>query len=86
MKPDHLLRAILPEVLIDNFDIDRFEKTDSRFDIWLDEKKTIAGAVLKGKHSACRVWLWWGAIVVWVKGAVSFWGRSLADMRVESCR
>ena len=39
MKPDHLLRAILPEVLIDNFDIDRFEKTDSRFDIWLDEKK-----------------------------------------------
>ena len=39
MKPDHLLRAILPEVLIDNFDIARFEKTDSRFDIWLDEKK-----------------------------------------------
>ena len=26
MKPDKLLRAILPEVLIDNFDIDRFEK------------------------------------------------------------
>lgn len=39
MKPDHLLRAILPEVLIDNFDIDRFEKSDIRFDIWLDEKK-----------------------------------------------
>ena len=26
MKPDQLLRAILPEVLIDNFDIERFEK------------------------------------------------------------
>ncbi len=39
MKPDQLLRAILPEVLIDNFDIDRFEKSDSRFDIWLDKKK-----------------------------------------------
>ena len=38
MKPDQLLRSILPEVLIDNFDIDRFEKSDSRFDIWLDEK------------------------------------------------
>lgn len=39
MKPDQLLRAILPEVLIDNFDIDRFEKSDTRFDIWLDEKR-----------------------------------------------
>ena len=39
MKPDQLLRAILPEDLIDNFDIDRFEKSDTRLDIWLDEKK-----------------------------------------------
>ncbi|WP_289193142.1 hypothetical protein [Bacteroides acidifaciens] len=39
MKPDQLLRAILPEVLIDNFDIERFEKSETRFDIWLDEKK-----------------------------------------------
>ena len=39
MKPDQLLRAILPEVLIDNFDIERFEKSDTRFYIWLDEKK-----------------------------------------------
>jgi len=39
MKPDQLLKAILPEVLIDNFDINRFEKSDTRFDIWLDEKK-----------------------------------------------
>ena len=39
MKPDQLLRAILPEVLIDNFDINRFEKSDTQFDIWLDEKK-----------------------------------------------
>ncbi|HRF67685.1 MAG TPA: hypothetical protein PK430_00530 [Muribaculum sp.] len=39
MKSDQLLRAILPEVLIDNFDIERFEKSDTRFDIWLAEKK-----------------------------------------------
>ncbi len=39
MKPNQLLRAILPEVLIDNFDIERFEKSETRFDIWLDEKK-----------------------------------------------
>lgn len=39
MKSDKLLRAILPDVLIDNFEVDRFEKTDERFDIWLDEKK-----------------------------------------------
>ncbi|MDY4811829.1 MAG: transposase family protein [Muribaculaceae bacterium] len=38
IQPEKLLRAILPDVLIDNFDIDRFEKTDDRFDIWLDEK------------------------------------------------
>ena len=34
-----LLRAILPDVLIDNFEVVNFEKTDSRFDIYLDEKK-----------------------------------------------
>ena len=39
MKSDKLLRAILPDVLIDNFDVANFEKTDLRFDIWLDEKK-----------------------------------------------
>ena len=39
MKPEQLLRAILPDVLIDNFDIDCFEKSESSFDIWLDEKK-----------------------------------------------
>ena len=39
MKPDQLLRAILPEVLIGNFDIERFEKGDTRFDICLDDKK-----------------------------------------------
>ena len=36
-----LLRAILPDVLIDNFDVANFEKTDSRFDIYLDEKKVM---------------------------------------------
>ena len=39
MRPEELLRAILPDVLMDNFDVVKFEKTDSRFDIWLDEKK-----------------------------------------------
>lgn len=39
MKTNELLRAILPDVLIDNFDVNNFEKTDTRFDIWLDEKK-----------------------------------------------
>ncbi|MBD5357218.1 MAG: hypothetical protein HDR88_09485 [Bacteroides sp.] len=39
MKSEELLRAILPDVLIDNFEVNRFEKTDTRFDIWLDEKK-----------------------------------------------
>lgn len=39
MKSETLLRAILPDVLIDNFDVINFEKTDVRFDIWLDEKK-----------------------------------------------
>ena len=34
-----LLRAILPDVLIDNFEVVNFEKTDFRFDIYLDEKK-----------------------------------------------
>ncbi len=41
MKPEELLRAILPDVLIDNFDVVNFEKTDLRFDIWLDEKKVL---------------------------------------------
>lgn len=39
MNAENLLRAILPDVLIDNFDIVNYEKSDSRFDIWLDEKK-----------------------------------------------
>ena len=43
MEPTQLLRAILPDVLIDNFDVVNFEKTDFRFDIWLDEKKGVSG-------------------------------------------
>lgn len=39
MKPEQLLREILPPVIADNFDIERFEKTGDRFDIWLEEKK-----------------------------------------------
>lgn len=41
MKSDQLLRAILPDVLIDNFDVVDYAKTDTRFDIWLDEKKVM---------------------------------------------
>jgi transposase len=41
MKSDQLLRAILPDVLIDNFDVVDYQKTDTRFDIWLDEKKVL---------------------------------------------
>lgn len=39
MKTDHILRDILPEILIDNFDIVKYEKTENQFDIWLNEKK-----------------------------------------------
>ena len=41
MKSDQLLRAILPDVLIDNFDVVDYAKTDTRFDIWLEEKKVM---------------------------------------------
>ena len=41
MKTNDLLRAILPDVLIDNFDVVDFEKTTTRFDIYLDEKKVM---------------------------------------------
>lgn len=41
MKSTQLLRAILPDVLIDNFDVVNFEKDDSRFDIYLDEKQVL---------------------------------------------
>ena len=43
MKPERLLRAILPDVLIDNFDIVNFDKSADRFDIYLDEKKGLSG-------------------------------------------
>mgnify|MGYP000535477549 CR=1 FL=1 len=39
MRSNNILRDILPEVLVDNFDIVRYEKSADRFDIWLDEKK-----------------------------------------------
>lgn len=39
MKAEILLRAILPDVLIDNFDIVDFNRSSDRFDIFLDEKK-----------------------------------------------
>ena len=32
MKPERLLRAILPDVLIDNFDIVNFDKSADRFE------------------------------------------------------
>ena len=39
MEHTDLLREILPDVLIDNFDVASFEKSATRFDIYLDEKK-----------------------------------------------
>lgn len=42
MKSEKLLRAILPEVLIDNFEVNRIDKAADRFDIWLDEKKGVS--------------------------------------------
>ena len=39
MEHIKLLREILPDVLIDNFDVVDFKKSETRFDIWLDEKK-----------------------------------------------
>ena len=52
---DQLLRAILPEVLIDNFDIERFEKSDTRFDIWLDEKKEGSADFFDGEYAVTPV-------------------------------
>lgn len=39
MKPEQFPRAILPDVLIDNFDNVSVNKSADRFDIYLDEKK-----------------------------------------------
>lgn len=39
MKPEQFPRAILPDVLIDNFDNASVNKSADRFDIYLDEKK-----------------------------------------------
>ncbi len=41
MESIQLLRAILPSVLVDNFDVVNFEKSKSSFEIWLDEKKVL---------------------------------------------
>ncbi|WP_270217587.1 transposase family protein [Phocaeicola vulgatus] len=71
MKPERLLRAILPDVLIDNFDIVNFDKSADRFDIYLDEKKVqlkedktnpdIISYVIRGRatylHVRKRKWL-----------------------------
>lgn len=46
------MRAMLPDVLIDNFDVDSFEKADDRFDIWLDEKKV---QLREGKFNNCVI-------------------------------
>lgn len=39
MEHNDILRELLPEEIVDNFDLIRYEKTDERFDIWFDEKK-----------------------------------------------
>ena len=55
MKPERLLRAILPDVLIDNFDIVNFDKSADRFDIYLDEKKVGQRIFLVGNLSFKRI-------------------------------
>ena len=39
MESRKVLRTILPEVLVDNFDITDVKKTEDRFDIWMEEIK-----------------------------------------------
>jgi len=57
MKPAQLLRAILPDVLIDNFDIVNFDKSADRFDIY----RTIQDYPIRGRatylHVRKRKWL-----------------------------
>ena len=50
MESIKLLRAILPEVLIDNFDVVKFDKTSTRFDIFLDEKKVMMREDKRNSH------------------------------------
>jgi len=50
MKSDQLLRAILPDVLIDNFEVVNYEKTEFRFDVYLDEKKVMMREDRKSGH------------------------------------
>lgn len=50
MESIKLLRAILPEVLIDNFDVVKFDKTSTRFDIYLDEKKVMIREDKRNNH------------------------------------
>jgi hypothetical protein len=50
MESIKLLRAILPEVLIDNFDVVKFDKTSTRFDIYLDEKKVMMREDKRNSH------------------------------------
>ena len=38
MELRKVLRTILPEVLVDNFDITDVNKTEDRFDIWMEER------------------------------------------------
>ena len=40
MKKD-ILSAILPEILVENFDIVDFQKSVDRFDVWMDEKRVL---------------------------------------------
>lgn len=55
MESIKLLRAILPEVLIDNFDVVKFDKTSTRFDIYLDEKKVMMREDKRNSHVISHV-------------------------------
>lgn len=39
MELTEILRELLPQEIVDNFDIVKYEKTKETFDIWFDEKK-----------------------------------------------
>ena len=45
-----LLNAILPEVLIEYFEVTDFKKTEKSYDIWMDEKNILEDADKDNPH------------------------------------
>lgn len=55
MKAELLLRAILPDVLIDNFDTVDFNRSSDRFDIFLDEYITVGRFLMRRTKQSRRI-------------------------------